>query len=213
MQLAAAAAALAACHQEHEVKVLLGPDPSTPSQGFLCRQDADPSKLLLATPAIFDGATLRFNVVIDVLDLGGKLPGCRGEELVAACRGGTCSLPASDPGARRYCVPVQLPGALALDRPALMAALTQQLRSRPVTTDAPDRPVLIRAVATSQPCAQIEQPAGGSYPALDGDLAAGCAYSCPAVLDDIPGPISLSLDTLTEQCEQTVRLCARFPAL
>jgi len=46
---------------------------------------------------------------------------------------------------------------------------------------------------------------------IDPAQAVGCAYSCPAVLDDIDGPISLSLDTLNQQCEQQVRACAAFP--
>jgi len=31
------------------------------------------------------------------------------------------------------------------------------------------------------------------------------------VLDDIDGPVSLSLDVLDDQCESTVHACAGFP--
>lgn len=203
--------AIAACEREHQVHVLLGPDPVTPSQGFLCKQDADPSKLLLTAPAVFDGTTARFNMVVDIISLGGRLPGCRGEELVTACKNGACKLVAEDPSARRYCVPVQLAVSLVQDRAATMAKLTEQLRARAIVSNAPNGPVLLRAVATSQPCAELETPSNGSYAALDSARAVGCAYSCPAVLDDITGPISLSLDTLTDHCEQVVRVCTGFP--
>jgi hypothetical protein len=40
--------------------------------------------------------------------------------------------------------------------------------------------------------------------------AVGCAYSCPVELDNVD-TVSVSLDTLSRQCEPLVKLCARFP--
>jgi hypothetical protein len=204
------ASIVAGCTRERELQILLGPDPLTVSQGFQCTQDADPSKLLLQRPETFDGTMVRFNLIVDFLDLGGALPGCRGEELEAACKSRRCELIA--PGGERYCVPVAFGIALANDRVALMREITRQLRVRPITTNAPDRPVLIRAVATSQPCTpDVVTPVGGELVSLDPALAVGCAYSCPATLDSVSGPISLSLDTLDDRCELIVRGCAGFP--
>ena len=201
---------LVACQREHEVTVLLGPNATTPSQGFLCKQDGAPTMYLLQTPATFDGAMVHFNLVVDIVSFGGRLPGCRGEEILEACRSSPCKL-ALPAGATRYCQPVSFPISLASDRAKLMESITKQLEARSIIDDAPNEPVLIRAVATSQPCSAITTPTNSTYPVLDGSLAVGCAYSCPAVLDDVSGPISLSLDALNDQCESTVRVCAGFP--
>jgi hypothetical protein len=196
-------AATAACQRQHDVKILLGPDAVTPSAGFLCRQDADPDKLLLQRGDVLQGGSFTASMVVDIVSLGGKLPGCRGEEIITACQGHSCTLTTTP--ADRYCIRVTFDAALASDRAALMAQITAQLEARPITTDAPNGPVLLRAVATSQTCDDL-----AVHP-LDPALAVGCAYSCPAVLDDIAGPISLSLDVLTDQCESTVHACAAFP--
>ena len=194
---------VAACQRTHELHVLLGPNADTPSAGFLCKQDADPGKLLLERSDVFDGQSVNVNLVVDIVSLGGHLPGCRGEEIVASCTPGTCSLAVAR--ADRYCVPITFHVSLAIsDRAALMREVTAELAKQPITSDAPNGPVLLRAVATSQSCDDIH--AG----AIDPSLAVGCAYSCPAVLDDIAGPISLSLDVLDDQCESTVRACAGF---
>jgi hypothetical protein len=202
---------ITACERTHELKVLLGPDPVTPSQGFLCKQTASPNDYLIEKAVAGDG-TIQFNMVVDVITLGGKLPGCRGEEIVTACKAGACKLTAQS---ARYCVPIKFPTSLASDanRAQLMQSITQQLETQAIATNAPDGPVLIRAVATTQACDAVTTPQDGVYPSLDGSAAVGCAYSCPAILDDVDGPISLSMDTLTDQCEPTVRACAGFPGM
>jgi hypothetical protein len=194
--------AVAACQRTHELQVLLGPNADTPSAGFLCKQDADPTKLLLERPDVLSGKTVTFNVVVDIVSLGGHLPGCRGEEIVASCTPGTCTLAVDR--ADRYCKKEMFDVSLASDRPTLMHQITADLAKMPIATDAPNGPVLLRAIATSQSCDDVHT---GK---IDPTLAVGCAYSCPAVLDDIDGPISLSLDVLDDQCESTVRACAGF---
>jgi len=197
------AASLAACQREHTLQLLLGPDARTPSLGFLCRQDANPSKLLLERPDVVMDSTVTVSFVVDIVSLGGRLPGCRGEEIIAACADGNCSFATT--GETRYCKQVTFPVSLAKDRDGLMTSITEQLKEMPIVTDAPNGPVLIRAVSTAQTCMEL------ATQAIDPAQAVGCAYSCPAVLDDIDGPISLSLDTLNQQCEQQVRACAAFP--
>ncbi len=197
----------AACQEAHTVTLQLGPTDDTLTAGFACVQDADPAKLLAARAAQPDGG-LRFSITVDVITLGGKLPGCRGEELFAACGDGGCEIVPRGDGTR-FCRDLTIAAsavdaAINDDLGPLLASIRSQLQAEPVTLDAPDVPVLLRAVATTEPC---------SANAADFDLLelVGCAYSCPAQLDDIDGPIALSLDTLTRQCEREVKACAVFP--
>ena len=207
----ALAGVLAGCQREHSVQVLLGPTKGSVTMGFRCVQDADPKTPLFARAVV--GSEVRFNLVIDILSFGDHVPGCRGEEIVQVCRETTCSLPVHRDGTPRFCVPVSFPLAIASSESQVLAALGQQLRHAEVVGDAPDGPVAIRAVATTQPCGAIEDARpDGTYPSLDGSLAVGCAYSCPLVLDDAPDTISLSFDTLDDRCEQGVRTCASFPS-
>ncbi len=198
---------LAACQQAHVVTIQLGPGGDTLTAGFACVQDADPTKLL-AGRAVQANGGLRFSIIVDVVTLGGQLPGCRGEELFAACDEGACEIVPRDDGTR-YCRDVDVDQAAVVaamndDLGPMLDSIRTQLREEPVTLDAPDVPVLLRAVATTERCDAL---------ADDFDLTrlVGCAYSCPAQLDEVDGPIALSLDTLTRQCEREVKACAQFP--
>ena len=204
MRIVLALIALAACQRTREVTLQLGPTPDTITLGFVCRQDADPSLVLGERARV--GPNFEFNVIVDIIDLGGQLPGCRGEELVAACPPGTCTIVPRAGG--RYCQRVSF--AASLVNPdnlgPLLDSIRDQLDEQLVTLDAPDRPVLIRAVATK------EGDCGGTIPdTFDPEQLVGCAYSCPVQLDAIDGPIALSLDALSNACEPEVRACARYP--
>lgn len=202
---------VAACEQQHDIQLLLGPTSDTLSQGFLCVQDADPTKLLASKAKVVNGLAI-INLVVDVIGFGGAFPGCRGEEIVALCSHASCDVIAAPDGSDRFCLQFQVPPAELGDIAALKNDLRGQLKGKVVMHDTPDIPVIIRAVATSQDCSQISTPSNGTYPALDPNLALGCAYSCPALLDEIDGPVALSFDALDDHCEQAVRVCARFPA-
>lgn len=198
---------VAACQEAHTVTLQLGPTDDTLTAGFACVQDADPTRLL-ASRAAQPGGGLQFSIVVDVVTLGGELPGCRGEELFTACADGGCEIVPRDDGTR-FCRDVTVPASAVVaamneDLEPLLASIRTQLQAEPVTLDAPDEPVLLRAVATTEPCSAL---------ASDFDLLelVGCAYSCPAQLDEVDGPIALSLDTLTRQCEREVKACAVFP--
>ena len=199
--------ALAACQQAHVVTIQLGPSGDTLTAGFACVQDADPTRLL-AGRAIQPGGGLRFSIIVDIVTLGGQLPGCRGEELFEACGDGACEVvPRAD--GTRYCRDIDVDQAAVIaamnnNLTPLLDAIRTQLREEPVTLDAPDVPVLLRAVATTESCDALA-------PEFDPTRLVGCAYSCPAQLDDVDGPIALSLDALTRQCEGEVRACAVFP--
>ena len=194
---------LVACQRTHDVTIQMGPNGNSLTVGFQCRA-ADGT--FLAQKALDANNQLAFNVVVDLIDLGGGLPGCRGEELVQTCAGGKCSIATRSDGTR-FCVPMRIPLGLVgqADQAQLVALVRDQLTKEPVTTDAPDRPVLIRSVATTEPC-----PTSPTQP-FDLARVIGCAYSCPVVLDDISGPVSLSLDALDNNCEPEVRVCASFP--
>jgi len=205
----AVAALLAAtsCQRRRVVKVQYGPSPDRLSVGFGCR-GADGMLLITRAPVTSPG-TVTVSLVIDLVDLGGNLPSCRGESLLLACPpGGPCHMLSED----RYCQPLELSASLVdpatgmVDQKAAVASVEAQLADRPpITTDAPDRPLVLRAVLTAQTCDNV---------AVNGLLQTeltGCAYSCPFVPDTLQGSIEVGLDTLDYSCETQVDRCAGFP--
>ncbi len=188
---------LAACDDHRTVTLLLGPDDSTLTAGFGCKDDA--GNLLLAQART--GSTYSFQLVVETVDLGLDQPGCRGEELLAACNKRPCKR------VGRFCTTVSLSAGSSPQ--AILASLHDQLGHPTVLDDAPADPVVVRAVATTQPCAELVPPAG-DYPRLDPELAIGCAYSCPVVLGDLHGTLSMALDTLDDHCSAEVRACAKL---
>lgn len=205
---------LVACQQAHVVSLQLGPSSDRLSVGFACREDPPPNMPntltpLLAARALQSDNSLRFSIVVDVITLGGVLPGCRGEELFLGCKdSGDCEIvPRAD--GTRFCVEVEVSSQAVTDAmqdppelQRMLGEIRDQLDDEPVTLDAPDEPVLIRAVATVEPCVPD---------AFDFEQLVGCAYSCPAQLDEVDGPIALSLDAIDDRCEFEVKACASFP--
>jgi hypothetical protein len=197
----AALAALIGCEDHRTVTLLFGPTDQTLTAGFTCRDDTG-AYLIERAHA---GATYDFQVVIDVVDLGARYPGCRGEEVVAACTGvgARCGLLA------RSCTSVHIAKANISPDSALLRALHDQLGHPQLLAEAPHRPIVVRVVATTQPCAELTPP-GGGFPHLTPALATGCAYSCPVVLDDFTGSLGVALDTLSNKCAAQVAGCAEF---
>lgn len=215
MRVALLLVGLAACQRQHEIGLQLGPTDGTVSLGFRCRQDADPTKLLIQRAPIRNGKII-VNLVVDIIDLGGRVLGCRGEEILVACdpgfggSPGACTLPVSA-NPIRFCQEVAIEVGNG-DPDRIVADFLAQARGAVITPDAPDQPVILRAVTTTEDCATIRQsPDGERYRSLDKNLAVGCAHSCPVVLDSIEGPVFLSLDALTDQCERAVQLCSNLP--
>ena len=197
----AALAALGACEDRRTVTLLFGPNEQTLTAGFACRDDSGAYLFQRARA----GATYDFQIVVDVIDLGPRFPGCRGEEVVAACAGpgGRCATIA------RTCTAVHIPAGSISPEPVLLKALHDQLGHPQLLAQAPRAPIVARVVATTQPCAELA-PADGSFPRLAGALATGCAYSCPVVLDDFAGALGVALDTLDDRCAAQVAGCAGF---
>jgi hypothetical protein len=201
------AGAVAACERDHRVKILLGPDDGTLGLGFKC-EDA------LGQPLVrraLVGDRLVFRIVVDLIGVGDAVPGCRGEEILRACpREADCpTLVVSDDG-RRACAEVSI--GQPFDEASTLEQVLAVLRTLDITSDAPDRPVMVRAVATLERCDdRLVSPQDGTYPLLDPAQALGCAYSCPLQLDAVDGAVALYLDALDERCEPQVRACAAFP--
>ena len=199
-------AVFGACTERHQVELALGPADPGLSVGFRCLQDG--TDMLMIARSLKAG-NLVFSLVVDVIDLHGKVPGCRGEELLTSCEGGGCSIPvAYNPV--RFCRELVIP---FINVDTVRAALLEALQGAEIVHDAPDAAVLLRAVTTRQPCSEITGANAGEYVDLDVDLALGCAYSCPLQLDQTDGTVSLSLDTLSDRCESQVRLCAGLTAM
>lgn len=207
--LAAGLAATAAgCERAHQVTIELGADRDTLGLGFRC---VDDQGVPLVNRAV-TGGRLAFSLVIDLIGVGDTVPGCRGEEILAACpRAQDCPALVVSADGRRACRELSI--GPPLDDPAVvLAEIAQALRGIVVTNDAPDRPVMVRAVATTERCDdRLVSPTGGTYPLLDPALAVGCAYSCPLQLDTVGGAVALYLDALDDRCEPQVRACAGFP--
>jgi len=212
-RLALACVLLVACDRQRDIQVLFGPTPTDLSIGFQCKDSL--GEPLLRRALVAGTGKARFQLVVDLIGVGRRLPGCRGEEILASCAAtGQCQL--QPPRVGRYCETVELDvSALSSE-----ATILEQLRNRfhdteagRIIEDAPDVPLIVRAVITLESCASVERIEQGSYQALAGADALGCAYSCPFVPDTVQGSITLGIDSLADKdCESNMRLCARFPA-
>ncbi|CAN5162013.1 hypothetical protein BH11MYX1_BH11MYX1_22780 [soil metagenome] len=205
---------LAGCTIEHHVTFQLGPDAETVTTGFTCNDPANPSKLLFARAVV--GSTLTFNLVVAVIDVGNHVPACLAEDVVASCADGLCHVSLAD-APTRFCGTIEL-SAIG-DAGSVPAQVTRYLRDNfpTVITEAPHHPVIVRAVATTQPCNEIEVANGDDWTAVDRAAVLGCAYSCPIDLDNADGIVELGINVdlrnaTAAQCQATVDACAVFPA-
>ncbi len=193
------ALALLACDEQRTITLQLGPNDHTLTAGFACR--AETGELLIEHA--HRGATYTFQLVIDTVELGDTFPGCRGEEVFAACADHVCTR------IGRFCTTVAIADTDIADQASILAALHAQIGHPQLIADAPGNPIVVRAVTTLQSCADV-MPIDTSYPHLDPDQAVGCAYSCPVILDEISGSLGMALDTLDDHCAPQVRQCAKF---
>jgi hypothetical protein len=212
---AAAFVSLAACQVEHRVKLELAGDAGSISHGFLCRTETALPDLIAGDFLFERGHDLstgdvRFSMIVEVTSLGDVLPGCLPEEIL-----GVCKSAADCPSAARTCAPIAVAGPrgkrLAMMNEAEAAAFVSQLGAAlkalpPLFRDAPDGPVVVRAVASTDSCEQL-----AATGRLDVDGLMGCAYSCPVVLDDLDGSLRLGFATSEDFCAPEVRACAAYP--
>jgi len=194
---------MASCVQTRQVELTFG-DEGEGLDGFMCRDTA-------GTPILtrLDDGTGQMQpaaLVLDFIHLGG-LPGCRSGQVMSWCVDHPCApIPA-----HRACVQAQFSSVNGLTRSQLRASLQQtmtSLKGTLITGDAPDEFVLVRLVGTGQSCDELAQRPDGTLPAFDDSKLVGCVYSCPVLLDALEGDLFLGFDTLTDLCEQGVRVCA-----
>lgn len=149
----------------------------------------------------------RVSVVVDFLGIPGGEPQCLPQSLVRWCATHCCHqmIPA------RVCSEILLGdgGPLPIDPRALAAQIQQGLRGVRITSDAPNGQLMVRAVVTTERCADLSPGAGAaSIPRFDSDHLVGCAYSCPVTLDAVSGSLELGLPAFNDLCEPIVEVCA-----
>jgi hypothetical protein len=210
-RLVLACVLLVACDRQRDIQVLFGPTVADLSIGFQCK-DAN-GDYLLAKAIVPGTGKARFQLVVDLIGMGPRLPGCRGEEIIASCAAtGQCQL--QPPSVGRYCETVELDVAGLGNEASILAQLRDTFHDTEagrIIEDAPDVALIVRAVVTLESCASIERVEQDRYQPLVGTDALGCAYSCPFVPDTVQGSITLGLDGTEATCESNMRLCARFP--
>ncbi len=195
---------LAACKEHDTVHLTFGVGPANATAAsatpvaFRCR---DANGKFLPSRGV-SGRTFHAALLIDFIQLDG-VPSCRPTDIARWCASHSCKVITDDPNAARVCFEelVQLgPGD---DAVKAMGQVLADFDGETVSSDAPQQPVIIRAVATAQTCAEL----AGAAP-YDVAQLMGCALSCPVQLGDISGDVLLELPTLSDQCEAGVDACA-----
>ena len=196
------------CAQQKEVKLTFG-DTGEGLDGFLCRDEGpDGGAMLLERLAAQDGGVIPASLVTDFVALSGVPDGCRTGQLIKWCATHQC---APSP-TTRVCTQISLPTRVSgLTRPQLRALIQTKLKAlkdQIVSPNAPDDTVMLRVLATAQPCSEVMADANGTLPAYDKPSLVGCAYSCPTRFDEVEQDVYLGFETLTDRCEQGVRTCS-----
>jgi hypothetical protein len=194
---------LASCIEIRQVELTFG-DQGEGLDGFMCRDTSGTPILTRLQDG--SGQMQPAALVLDFIHLGG-LPGCRSGQVMSWCVDHPCA-PIPE---HRACVSAQFSTAGGLTRQELRASVQQTMSSLEgtlVTGDAPDEFVLVRLVGTAQTCEELARRPDGTLPDFDDAKLVGCVYSCPVLLDALEGDLFLGFDTLTDICEQGVRVCA-----
>jgi len=172
--------------------------------GFQCREAGGAPIAQRGVERSRGAFTLQGAVVADMIRLEG-LPHCRVADLVNWCGEHACVPIARE----RKCidlgpVEVQLAAANDASMPSISDAIASAVASHDLSLDAPDEQILIRVVATAQPCTDLTD-AGLEF---DPEQLLGCAHSCPLTPDSTSGDVQLQLDTFTGICVEQVVACA-----
>lgn len=195
---------LATCTQYREVALTFG-DQGLGLDGFLCKE---PGGRMMLDRLGADAGTAPASIVTDLVDIENGQPGCRTGQLIEWCRDHKCSPKPTT----RICLPVQLPtGVTTLPREDVRAKVKAELTKlsgEQVVGDAPDEFVILRMVATGQPCDELNVQSDGGLPEFDTAQLVGCVYSCPTLFDRAPEEVYMGFETLTVMCEQGVRICS-----
>jgi len=211
MKRALIAIAVAGCHRTNDLELQLGPKPDQLSQGFQCKDPSDPSSYLFQRAITVSGTTytMQYSLLVDVIHLRGVVPSCAGEDIVAACPDAT----ACPTDADRVCLDF---GPITFDHLPNKDEVTARIISEfdahrgALYDNAPDGPVFVRVIAF------VHDRCTAGIPAFATDNVVGCAFSCPEVLDDISGTLTVQLQLLTplattDACDAAIVACAQFP--
>jgi hypothetical protein len=95
---------------------------------------------------------------------------------------------------------------------SILAALNAQLKGKVIVGEAPHVPVIVRIVATTQTCDEVQAGGLDGHSVFKASSIVGCAHSCPVTLDDVAGSLQVFLDTLNNKCEEAAVQCATFEA-
>jgi len=173
-------------------RVILDIDDAGP-RGFTCTDSR-------GKPLAYRAANGMFSVVTDLISIGGN-PDCRGVELRDWCATHTCQVLQG----QRQCFPVAIDAAAAkMGDGAVTAEVLAVLQGQVISPNAPNEYILVRAVATVQPCSDLT-----AGPSFDCGSLMGCATSCPYYPLGPAGNIPLDLDySSPSQCEDAMFACA-----
>jgi hypothetical protein len=193
--------ALAGCSAVDNVHLAFGTSATVHTPvAFRCR---DAAGKFLDVRAVGAGRAFHVAVLIDFIDLGGGLPTCRPSDLARWCTDHSCGPITDDPASARVCFDFDQPLG-AEDAVKAMGDVLAALDGKLVSADAPQQPVIVRAVATAQRCSEL----GAAGAAYDPAQLVGCAMSCPVQLAAVSGDVLLDLPTLSDMCEASVDACA-----
>jgi hypothetical protein len=209
--LPAAALVIFACVDHRTVSLTFG-DQGEGLDGFLCKDSNNTFVLDRLEPdsgTSVDGGMEPASLVTDFIRLSG-VPGCRASQLIEWCSTHTCAPIDST----RVCTKVDLPSGVTGQpretvRGEVKAALAQTLSGHDVTAQAPNEFVMLRVIATKQPCEQIMPNASGTLPDYDKTQLVGCAYSCVTNFNEVDQDVYLGFDSIGgAMCELGLRTCS-----
>ena len=190
---------LLGCADVRHVRLEVGP------LGFTCQESLPPNPYLIDRAVALGGSMA--SLVVDFIPLGGT-PDCRLPGLVGWCTQHACTPLA----ASRICIPRDLSRFVAGGAPLVQAGLAtlMSLSGTSVSSDAPEGPLIVRVVGTTESCDELARSADLSF---DHCRVFGCAYSCPTTLQAVDGTLHLDIDFLMSSmndhaCEGFVELCA-----
>jgi hypothetical protein len=171
--------------------------------GFICDSNGTPSEPL----AYRARDTRRVSLVVDFFQLDGS-PTCSAVGLLEWCLAEGCPLLPE----HRSCLDVSLDFLNDLTSPSvadITGAFLAEIDGKLVTDDPPDAIVLVRVVATTAECWEVDEPEKPEEAKFACDKLVGCANSCPVYLPEVDGELQLDLDVRPELCGETaIQICA-----
>jgi hypothetical protein len=132
----------------------------------------------------------------------GGVPAASPSSVIDWCEDHTCAVVA--PAGQRFCVPLSATFTSALELGLAVRAMVTELLGMTIALDAPDDPVVVRLVATTEPCEDITL-----THSFIADQVVSCMVSVPIpAFDDLEGDVVLDLPAIGDNCVETITACA-----